>query len=386
MNKDNWKDIEIGEVLNHIEVHERRSEIRAITKFVNVSDVLIGDLRLNGYSLEERPSFTRTFKTGQILFAKRWAISTPYPSKVAVANIDGICSPHLWALEANDKLLQLLVPFLLQTNRFFEYANKYSAGSLAGVYLNWGPFSKYQFKLPPKDEQEKILSLFLTLEKQIEQTEEQEKNERKLAKKIIDDFIENNRFGDLLNDENLKEYTWKDCVHKLLRRTDAVSDGIKRIVAGENLQSEDFKIRDWGTVGKDFLGPAFHVMFEPGDILYGSRRTYLRKVSLADFRGVCANTTFVVRAKEDLLLQELLKHIMLSERFTQYSIAKSKGSTNPYINWKDLDGFTFKLPDIETQKKMVEILDGCIDLAEKARAQTATLKKLKHQLLDEILG
>ena len=77
---------------------------------------------------------------------------------------------------------------------------------------------------------------------------------------------------------------------------------------------------------------------------------------------------------------------MLSERFTQYSIAKSKGSTNPYINWKDLDDFNFKLPDIESQKKMVEILDGCIDLAEKARTQTATLKKLKHQLLDEILG
>jgi type I restriction enzyme, S subunit len=77
---------------------------------------------------------------------------------------------------------------------------------------------------------------------------------------------------------------------------------------------------------------------------------------------------------------------MLSERFTQYSIAKSKGSTNPYINWKDLNDFTFKLPGIGTQKKMVEVLDGCIELAEKARTQTTTLKNLKHQLLDEILG
>ena len=75
---------------------------------------------------------------------------------------------------------------------------------------------------------------------------------------------------------------------------------------------------------------------------------------------------------------------MLSERFIQYSIAKSKGSTNPYINWKDLNDFKFKLPDIETQRKMADILDDCIVNAEIAREQSITLKKLKHKLLDEI--
>jgi restriction endonuclease S subunit len=238
----------------------------------------------------------------------------------------------------------------------------------------------------PKDEQEKILSLFLTLEKQIGQTEAQEGNLRKLCKKLIDSYIDKYEFGELLHNKPLKEYFWKDCVDKIMRRIDPVEEGIERIVAGENLEAEDFKVRTWGTVGVDFLGPAFHVMFEPGDILYGSRRTYLRKVALADFKGVCANTTFVVKAKQHLLLQDFLKHIMLSERFTKYSIAKSKGSTNPYINWKDLDDFTFKLPDIETQKAMVEILDKCIALAEEARTQKETLKKLKHKLLDEILG
>lgn len=381
LNKGFWKNVEYGQLVDHIEINERDPEKRALAKYVSVEHLDTLDLRIKGIAEEEQPTFSRTFKKGQILFAKRRA----YQKKVAVADFDGICSPHIWALESKGELLQGLLPFIMQRDAFYEYVNANSAGTMS-TYLKWPALSKYQFKLPPKDEQEKILSIFLTLEKQIQQTEEQEKHQRKLAKKIIDDFIDNNRFGDLLNDEILKEYTWKDCVNKLLLRTDAVSDGIKRIVAGENLESEDFKIRTWGIVGKDFLGPAFHVMFEPGDILYGSRRTYLRKVSLADFRGVCANTTFVVRAKEDLLLQDLLKHIMLSERFTQYSIAKSKGSTNPYINWKDLDDFTFKLPDIESQKKMVEILDGCIDLAEKARTQAATLKKLKYQLLDEILG
>lgn len=384
LNKENWNNVLIGDMVDHIEINERNSNIRSKSKYVNVSDVGILDLKLKGFSLEEKPSFTRTFKQGQLLFAKRWAISSKYPSKLAIADIDGICSPHLWALETKEGFLQDLLPFLLQANRFHTYCDKHSAGSLAGVYLKWGDFSKYRFKIPPLEEQNRILNLFLNIEEQIINTIKQEKVLRDLQKKMIDGFINNNMFGNLVTKKIMKEYRFEDCAKKLLRRIDPIEEGIERIVAGGNLESQDFKIRTWGTVGKDILGPAFHVMFEPGDILFGSRRTYLRKVSFADFRGVCANTTFVVKSKENKLLQDLLKHIMLSERFIQYSIAKSKGSTNPYINWKDLNDFKFKLPDLETQRKMANILDDCIANAEIAREQSITLKKLKHKLLDEI--
>ena len=107
---------------------------------------------------------------------------------------------------------------------------------------------------------------------------------------------------------------------------------------------------------------------------------------MADFEGVCSNTTYVIRAKEEILLQGLLKHIMLSERFTQYSIGVSKGSTNPYINWKDLDNFSFQIPDIETQKLIVRVLDDLINIIEQLKQQKATLKNLKQHLLNEILG
>lgn len=189
----------------------------------------------------------------------------------------------------------------------------------------------------------------------------------------------------ILKGKKLTRYKWKECVDKLTRKIDPVKEGIERIVAGGNLESEDFKIRSWGTVGVDFLGPAFYMLFEIGDILYGSRRTYLKKVSVADFRGVCANTTFVVRAKEDVLLQDLLKHIMLSESFTQYSIGKSKGSTNPYINWKDLDDFEIDLPDINTQREIADKLDFNLELVEKIKSQESTLKQLRFKLVDDIM-
>lgn len=204
---------------------------------------------------------------------------------------------------------------------------------------------------------------------------------------LIDDFVSGTpKFGNLLEGKKLTKVRFADVAVKMTRRIDPLNADIERIVGGENLESEDFKIRSWGIIGRDFLGPAFHILFKKGDILYGSRRTYLRKVALADFDGVCANTTYVIRAKEEILLQGLLKHIMLSESFTQYSIGVSKGSTNPYINWKDLDNFTFQIPDIETQKETVSILDEILEIAEQTREQKQTLKNLKFKLLNEILG
>jgi restriction endonuclease S subunit len=152
-----------------------------------------------------------------------------------------------------------------------------------------------------------------------------------------------------------------DLVRKINDRVDPDSSGISRYVAGEHMDSDNLKITRWGTVGDGYLGPAFTMRFQPGQILYGSRRTYLRKVAVADFVGICANTTFVLESKSEELLQEFLPHVMSTERFHEYSISKSKGSVNPYINFVDLNDYEFALPPIAEQHRIIELL-STIDL------------------------
>jgi type I restriction enzyme S subunit len=259
-----------------------------------------------------------------------------------------------------------------------------------GTYIkniSQGLLCKLEFLLPPLEEQKQIATLFQSLENAIEQVERQEKNLNFLWKRLINELAnEKSSFGNLLKNRELKTVNYCDVTEKLMRKIDPLTYGIERIVAGENLESEDFKIRTWQKIGEGYLGPAFHVLFKAGDILYGSRRTYLKKVALADFEGVCANTTYVIRAKEQILCQEFLKHIMLSERFTQYSISVSKGSTNPYINWKDLNDFSFQIPDLNIQKEIANILDKILEIIEQLKQQKITLNNLKQKLLSEILG
>lgn len=325
-------------------------------------------------------SSAKLFKSGTTLIALVGATigKTAYIPFEATTN-QNVAS--LFPINENKVFKEFL--FYACQNAYKEYFSGISGFKMANLSF----IKQIEIPLPSLSEQSQIAELFQSIEIAIEQAEHQEKNLRKLCKKMIDDFVSDKpSFGNLLKGKQLKKVNYCDVTEKLMRKIDPVSYGIDRIVGGENLESEDFGIRTWSTVGKDFLGPAFHVLFKPGDILYGSRRTYLRKVALADFEGVCANTTYVIRADEKILLQDLLKHIMLSERFTQYSIGVSKGSTNPYINWKDLDNFSFQIPDIKIQKEIVRILDEIIELAEKSRERKQALKNLKQKLLNEILG
>jgi type I restriction enzyme, S subunit len=120
-----------------------------------------------------------------------------------------------------------------------------------------------------------------------------------------------------------------DVVAQVKDKIEARDSGLQRYVAGEHMASGDLRIRRWGEIGSDYLGPAFHMRFRPGDVLYGSRRTYLRKVAVAEFDGITANTTFVLRpADAKRLLPAFLPCVMQTEAFHTHSERESKGSVN----------------------------------------------------------
>ena len=157
-----------------------------------------------------------------------------------------------------------------------------------------------------------------------------------------------------------------DVVQQVKDKTDPWESGLERYVAGEHMATDDLKIRQWGDIGDDYLGPAFHMRFKPGQVLYGSRRTYLRKVAVADFEGITANTTYVLYPKDPaVLLPEFLPFIMQTESFHQHSIRESKGSVNPYVNFSDLAWYEFLLPPIEDQRRIAEVLCYAGGLTEK---------------------
>lgn len=174
-----------------------------------------------------------------------------------------------------------------------------------------------------------------------------------------------------------------DVVRQVKDKVDPEASGLERYVAGEHMDTDDLRIRRWGEIGDGYLGPAFHMRFRPGQVLYGSRRTYLRKVAVADFEGITANTTYVLEsANPDVLLPELLPFIMQTEAFNQHSVRESKGSVNPYVNFSDLAWFEFALPPIEEQRRLARVLVAA-ELARNSLNQlTETMRALRQSVVD----
>ena len=162
-----------------------------------------------------------------------------------------------------------------------------------------------------------------------------------------------------------------DVVRKVNNKLDPETSGLERYIAGEHMDTDNLRIYRWGTIGDGYLGPAFTSHFLPGQVLYGSRRTYLRKVAVPDFEGICANTTFVLEPSSPELLQEFLPHVMSAESFHEFSIAKSKGSVNPYINYSDLVDYEFVLPPVTDQEQVCKTLNA-LDFVVESYTSTAS--------------
>ena len=175
-----------------------------------------------------------------------------------------------------------------------------------------------------------------------------------------------------------------DVVKDVKINIDRLNNPYEYYVAGDHMDSEDLTIHRKGCFTTDDVGPAFIRVFKPGQILYGSRRTYLKKIAVADFEGVCANTTFVFETKDPHAFeQRLLPFIMLSKDFTTWSIAKSKGSTNPYVLFSDLADFEFELPPLEEQKVLVDKLWAAYRLKEAyKKLLVATDEMVKSQFIE----
>lgn len=388
LKKDKWTTVKLSEVC----VKTSNVDIRKQSGRFNYIDIgSINSLAKRISEIQELDWSIASSRARQIVKKGDTLFSTVRVNLERIAFVDkeipnAIASTGFTVIRANEKAVPEYLFYSTSSPLFIEKLCKLQKGTAYPAVSDRIVFNE-EIPLPPLEEQKQIAALFQSIETAMEQVDGQEKNLKALWKRLIDEFVSDKpSFGNLLNGKKLKTYNYCDVTEKLMRKIDPLTSGIERIVAGENLESEDFKIRTWQKVGEGYLGPAFHVLFKAGDVLYGSRRTYLRKVSHADFDGVCANTTYVIRANEELLLQDLLKHIMLSERFTQYSIGVSKGSTNPYINWKDLDNFTFQVPALGTQREIANVLDGILQIVEQLKQQKTTLKNLKQKLLNEILS
>ena len=122
---------------------------------VGLEHLTPGDIVLHSWDIDTDNTFSKSFKKGQVLLGRRRV----YLKKASVAPFDGICSGDITVIEAiPEKLHPDLLPFIIQNDRFFEFAIIGSAGSLS-PRVKWEYLKEYEINLPELNQQGKLVEL-----------------------------------------------------------------------------------------------------------------------------------------------------------------------------------------------------------------------------------
>ena len=153
--KPGWTRVAFGDVVRLSATRAPDPEAAGFARYVGLEHLDPGDLTIRRWGdVAAGTTFTSVFRPGHVLFGKRRA----YQRKVAVPDFGGVCSGDIYVFESTNEhhLLPDLLPFICQTDGFFEHAIGTSAGSLS-PRTNWKSLAAYEFALPPLDEQRQIV-------------------------------------------------------------------------------------------------------------------------------------------------------------------------------------------------------------------------------------
>lgn len=169
-------------------------------------------------------------------------------------------------------------------------------------------------------------------------------------------------------------------VVRLCRETckDPAAEGIERYIGLEHIEPGDLRVRTWGDVAD---GTTFTNRVRPGQVLFGKRRAYQRKVAVADFDAVCSGDIYVFESVNPTrLLPELLPFLCQTDAFFDHAVGTSAGSLSPRTNWSSLAEYEFALPPLEEQRRVVALLSSFATVVNELRAARETAQTVRDRL------
>lgn len=146
-----------------------------------------------------------------------------------------------------------------------------------------------------------------------------------------------------------------DIAKHISKRVEPSETDLEIYVGLEHLDPDSLEIKRHGVPG-DVAGQK--LLVKKGQIIFGKRRAYQRKVAVADWDCICSAHAMVLEANPKNVIPDFLPFFMQSDVFMNRAVAVSEGSLSPTIKWKVLAEQNFPFPDLEYQSRLLKILNG----------------------------
>jgi len=395
---DKWKPVKFEDVVKDVRVTEKNPLENGLERFVGLEHLDSDDLKIKRWGLiKDGTSFTKKFVKGQILFGKRRV----YQHKAALADFDGLCSGDILVFDVkNDQLIPELLPFIVQSDNFFDYAIETSAGSLS-PRTKWKFLSEYKFPLPPIEEQKKIAEILRAVEENIEKLQLLIDSTKKcflamLSKvyskkyfkksensKIISQIFEDSYYYNLGEIAFIKgRIGWKGLKAKEYTKTGPYLIAAKHII--------NSKI-DWENCDhlNDFrYNESDDIKLEEKDIIISKDGTIGRVAYINNLpdKATINSTMMLIRIKNKNVIPKYVYYYFKGPQFKKLVMSKLSGSAIPHIFQKDMKKLNILIPDFIKQKKLVEYFDKFDVFKNLLLNSLSDTQKLKKQIFNDLFS
>ena len=179
------------------------------------------------------------------------------------------------------------------------------------------------------------------------------------------------------------KYKFEDIIFNITQKKKPVEEDKYNYIGLEHLESGNLFISKWGS---DTAPEGEKIVMKKGDILFGKRRAYQKKVAISPIDGIFSAHGMVLRPKEDVICKEFLPFFISSETFLNEAIRISVGGLSPTVNWKDIKELEFDLPSLAEQKVLAEILWAAYEVKQSYLKMIAATEEMVKSQFIEMFG
>jgi len=184
--------------------------------------------------------------------------------------------------------------------------------------------------------------------------------------------------------KKLKEIAEIKSGYSFRRRIEHQEDGYLFVVTGRDIGNNFYLEKENLTkIDKEVHQDK---LVQQGDILLSVRGKFKAVVSNVQGNLIAASSVYVLRVNRDVLLSEYLA-LWLNARVGQAEINKKvTGATIKIILKKDLENIKIKVPDLTTQREIVEFYKTTEELKNKLRAKSEKIENIFQGSLAQMIN
>ncbi|HAT1659250.1 TPA: hypothetical protein I8Y75_001365 [Legionella pneumophila] len=359
-----WCIVKFGDVAQEVRASTKDPLGAGIDYYIGLEHIDPESLRVArwGSIATDNPTFTKKFRAGDILFGRRRA----YLKKAAVAEFDGICSGDIIVIAPKGEMLaQGLLPFIVQSEPFFDWAIKHSAGGLS-PRTKFNSLADFEFQLPPLTRQKEMLKTLYSVENTIKSTECFLQSLNTYQSKLL---------ARLFRGQHPAE-------NRSLDYTNLKLENIVELAYGKSPQGikcDDGNNSIYGTGG--IIGLTNQKLSNGPTIIIGRKGTLDKPIFVEeDFWAI--DTTYYCINLHDTVLLKWLYYYFCALDLKKYD----ESSGVPSLARNTLYKISLKIPSLEDQKMYVSINERLDSLRETQTNHLGKLKILKNKLTVKYLS